>query len=353
MNTIVTGSIAYDYLMTFPGRFVEHILPDQLHRISLSFLVDEMRRQRGGCAANIAYNLALLGERPRLMGTVGQDFGEYRAWLEEHGVDTTLTHDELDLFTASFFVNTDQDGNQIASFYTGAMARARNLSLHDLTSPPCSRGAGDSQPQVSQAPHTVGSPVTAAPVDLVTISPNDPEAMVKYAAECRELSIPYLYDPSQQIIRLSGEDLQAGLEGCDLLVVNEYEFEMLREKTGLSTEVIRSAPARACVVTLGAEGTRIWAEKAVCDVPAVPPEQASDPTGVGDAFRAGLIKGLALGLPWELAGRMGSLAATYTLEQPGPQSHHYILTEFVARFRQHFDDEGALDELLIRSIRSK
>jgi len=320
MNIIVTGSISYDYLMRFPGRFVEHILPDQLDRISLSFLVDEMRRQWGGCAANIACNLALLGERPRLMGTVGQDFGEYRAWLTQRGVDTALVRAELDLFTASFFVNTDQDGNQIASFYTGAMARARDLSFRDLE---------------------------ADQIDLVIISPNDPEAMVKYAAECRELGIPYLYDPSQQIIRLSGEDLRAGLEGCSLLAVNEYEFGMLREKTGLSAEAIQSIPARACVLTLGAEGARIWSDEGVYDIPVVPPERTDDPTGVGDAFRAGLVKGLALGLSWDLAGRMGALAATYDLEQPGAQSHYYTLAEFVARFRQSFNDEGMLDRLLV------
>jgi len=320
MNIVVTGSIAYDYLMTFPGRFAEHILPDQIEHLSVSFLVDEMRRQRGGCAANIAYNLALLGERPRLMGTVGQDFGEYRAWLEQHGVDTSLVHDEPDLFTASFFVSTDRDGNQIASFYTGAMARARDLSLRGLE---------------------------AGRIDLVTISPNDPQAMVKYAAECQELGILYLYDPSQQIIRLGGEDLRAGLEGCDLLVVNEYEFEMLQEKTGLTPEEIRGAPTRACVVTLGAEGSRIWAKGVAHDVPPVPPQRVDDPTGVGDAFRAGLIKGLALGLSWDLAGRMGALAATYALESPGPQSHHYTLAEFVARFRQFFDDKGMLDALLV------
>jgi len=322
MNVIVTGSIAYDYLMTFPGCFVEHILPDQLERISLSFLVDEMRRQRGGCAANIAYNLALLGERPRLMGTVGQDFAEYRAWLEQHGVDTSLTRDEPDLFTASFFVNTDLDDNQIASFYTGAMARARELSLRDLD---------------------------ARQVDLVTISPNDPEAMTKYPAECRELDIPYLYDPSQQIIRLSGEDLREGLAGCDILVVNEYEFEMLREKTGSDADALRSAPARACVVTLGAEGARIWAQGTLHTIPPVPPRQTDDPTGVGDAFRAGLIKGLALNLSWDLAGKMGALAATCALEQPGPQSHHYTTAEFVARFREHFDDQGALNQLTNQS----
>jgi adenosine kinase len=319
MNVVVTGSIAYDYLMSFPGRFVDHILPDQLHRISLSFLVDEMRRQRGGCAANLAYSLALLGERPRLMGTVGQDFAEYRTWLEEHGVDTSLTRVEPDLFTASFFVNTDQDGNQIASFYTGAMARAHELSLHDL------------EPSA---------------VDLVTISPNDPRAMVKYAAECQELDIPYLYDPSQQIVRLSAEELLAGLEGCDLLVVNEYEFGLLRDKTGLSADAIYSAAARACVVTLGEEGAHIWADGVLHAIPAVVPQRLHDPTGVGDAFRAGLVKGLGLGLPCDLAGYMGTLAATYSLEQPGPQGHCYTLTEFVARFRCHFDDDGALDVLL-------
>jgi adenosine kinase len=316
MNVIVTGSIAFDYLMTFPGRFAEHILPDQIEHLSVSFLVDEMRRQYGGTAPNIAYNLALLGEHPRVMGTAGQDFGDYRAWLEQHGVDTSLVREEADLFTASFFVSTDLDGNQIASFYTGAMARARELSLLDNEA------------------------------DLVTVSPNDPEAMIKYPAECRELGIPYLYDPSQQIIRLSGEDLRAGLEGCDLLVVNEYEFGMLREKTGFSDEAIRSAPARACIVTLGERGARIWAKDGVYDILIVPPKRVDDPTGVGDAFRAGLIKGLALDLGWELAGRMGALAATYCLEQPGPQSHSYTLPEFVARFRAHFDDQGALDVLL-------
>ena len=319
MNIIVTGSIAYDYLMTFPGRFAEYILPDQLDRLSLSFLVDEMRRQRGGCAANIAYNLALLGERPRVMATVGQDFGEYRQWLEQQGVDTSLIRDEPDLFTASFFGNTDQNGHQIASFYAGAMARARELSFHDLE---------------------------ANEIELAVISPNDPQAMAKYAAECQELGIPYLYDPSQQIVRLAGEELREGLEGCSLLVVNDYEFELLREKTGLSAAAIRHTPSRACVVTLGAEGARIWTKEGVYDVPAVPPRRAEDPTGIGDAFRAGLIKGLALGLSWSLAGRMGALAATYALEQIGPQSHRYTLPDFVTRFREHFDDDGALDVLL-------
>ena len=319
MDIVLTGSIAYDYLMTFPGRFVEHILPDQLEHISLSFLVDEMRRQPGGTAANIAYNLALLGESPRLMGTVGQDFSEYRTDLEALGVDTSLTQEEPDLFTASFFVNTDLEGNQIASFYTGAMARARELSFHTIAS---------------------------TPIDLVTISPNDPQAMVKYTRECQELGIPYLYDPSQQIIRLSGQDLRDGLEGAALLVVNEYEFGMLQEKTGMNAGEIYSAPSRACAVTMGAEGARIWADDAEYEIPVVPPRQSSDPTGVGDAFRAGMIKGLALDLDWGMIGRLGALCATYTLEYPGPQGHHYSASEFVGRFREYFDDLQALDMML-------
>ncbi len=312
MNIIVTGSIAYDYLMTFPGRFAEHILPDQIHRLSVSFLVDEMRKQRGGCAANIAYNLALLGERPRLMGTVGRDFEAYRSWLQSHGVDTSLVRTEADLFTASFFVSTDEDGNQIANFYTGAMARARDLSLHTL---------GDDQ------------------IDIVVISPNDPEAMVKYTAECQELGIPYLYDPSQQIVRLSGEELRMGLRGSSWLVVNEYEFEMLQEKTSFTAKQIQEAPREACVVTLGAEGSRIYTEDGVCHIPPARPQRVDDPTGVGDAYRAGLIKGLTLKLPWALSGRLGSIAAAYALEQPGPQSHHYSVEDFISRVKAHFKED--------------
>jgi adenosine kinase len=252
------------------------------------------------------------------MGTVGQDFDTYRAWLQASGVDTSLVRDEADLFTASFFVSTDQDGNQIANFYTGAMARARELSLYAL------RGEE---------------------IDLVIISPNDPQAMVKYAVECEELGIPYLYDPSQQIVRLSGEELTMGLAGSTLLVVNQYEFEMLREKTGLTVRQIQKAPSHACVVTQGVQGSRIWSRGVVYDIPAVTPRCVSDPTGVGDAYRAGLVKGLALGLSWDLAGRIGSIAATYALEQPGPQSHRYSLADFLSRFRTHFGGNARLAEL--------
>ncbi len=311
MNIILTGSIAFDYIMSFPGHFLDHIRPDRLQKISVSFLVDTMKKQRGGCATNIAYTLALLGERPRVMATVGEDFAEYRAWLESCGVDTSLIRDVPGEFTASFFVNTDLDQNQIATFYAGAMLRARELSFYDV----------------------------AGPVDLAVISPNDPVAMDRYVEECKALGIPYLYDPSQQVARVDGKTLRAGFEGADMLIVNDYEFELIKEKTGLSAEAIRAAVKRALIVTQGPEGSLIWADEPI-QVPIVPPQRIEDPTGVGDAYRAGLLKGLSLGLPWEVCGRIGALAATYVLEQMGPQSHHYTMAEFVARYRQHFGEDA-------------
>lgn len=310
MKIVVTGSIAFDYLMKFPGDFVEAVQPDKLHKISVSFLVDEMHKQRGGCAANIAFSLAMLGERPLLMGTVGEDFGEYRAWLESHGVDTSATRVIPDVFTASFFATTDRHQNQISSFYTGAMAHAKELSFHDM-------------PQ---------------PVDVAIISPNDPQAMDKYPAECRELGIPYIYDPSQQVVRSTPEGLRRGLEGAEIFIVNDYEFEIFKKRTGMDDDAIRAAVQRAVIVTQGERGALIW-EADRRTVPAVPPRQILDPTGVGDAFRAGLLKGLALGLPLEICGRIGSLAATYVLETKGPQAHHYTPAEFVKRYREVFGED--------------
>ena len=312
MNIVITGSIAYDYLMHFPGNFLEHI-NDKLQKVSLSFLVDEMTKQRGGCAPNIAFSLAMLGERPKVLGTAGQDFGEYKVWLEEHHVDTSTIKMVPDVFTASFFANTDENQNQIASFYTGAMAYARELSFHDL----------------------------AQPVDLTIISPNDPEAMDKYPEECRELGIPFIYDPSQQIVRTEPDVLRRGVQGADILIVNDYEYELFKDRTGMTDADIRGAVKRAVIITLGEKGTLIWAEGAEILVPVAKPTQILDPTGVGDAFRAGLIKGLALGLDWASCGRIGALAATYVLETKGPQAHHYTLADFVARYCAEFGEDSA------------
>jgi adenosine kinase len=306
MSIVVTGSIAYDYLMSFPGRFTEHFLPDHLSRVSLSFHVDSMDRRRGGCGPNIAYTLALLGERPRLMATAGQDFAEYRRWLEAAGIDTSLVREVPGKFTASFFCSTDAEGNQIASFYAGAMANAAELSFR-----------------------------TVGPCRLAIISPNDPEAMVQYAEECRTLGIPYVWDPGQQCARMSGAQLAEGMVGAHVVICNAYEFELLRQKTGCDRRAIL-ARAGALVVTRGAEGASIYLGADRVDVPAVSPTRVVDPTGVGDAFRGGFLKGMLRGLDYPTCARLGAVAAAYALEHLGGQSHAYTWDEFRARYEQHF-----------------
>lgn len=319
MRIAITGSIAYDYIMTYPGEFQEMLLAERLDRVSVSFLVDDMSRHFGGVAPNIAYTLALLGERPVLVGTAGQDFGPYRDSLEAAGVDTSGTRIHQDLFTASFFVSTDRQQAQIAMFYSGAMSRAATLTLAEAVP---------------------GEP------DLAVISPNDPAAMRALVAECKVRGIPYLYDPSQQVARVDAGELAEGVDGAYMLVVNEYEHDALCSKTGLTHDELL-ARAEIVIVTRGEDGTDIYAPEATYHIPAVPPDEILDPTGVGDAFRGGLLKGLACGWPWELSGRVGALAATYVLEQVGTQNHSYTRPEFVARFRENFDDEGLLDAMLL------
>ena len=318
MDILITGSVAYDYLMTFPGLFKEQILPERLEKISLSFLVDSMSRQYGGIAPNIAYTLALLGEHPLVMATVGEDFGEYRARLESKGVDTTLMKVIPGVYTASFFATTDQMNAQIASFYPGAMGASAQQSLAEVQSRP----------------------------DLVVVSPNAPEAMTKFAAECRELKIPYLYDPSQQILRLEGAELRRDMDGAHFLFVNDYEFELISKKTGLDLAHMLQH-VDVIVVTRGKDGSSIYAAGKEYNIPVVPEVRIVDPTGVGDAFRGGFLAGYARGWGWELCGQIGSLAATYCLEQKGTQNHTYTRLQFVKRFRQTFDDKGVLDFIIL------
>ena len=272
-----------------------------------------MDKRRGGCAPNIAYTLALLGETPRLMATAGQDFDDYRRWLEAAGVDTSLVAQVPDKFTASFFCSTDVDGNQIASFYTGAMANAAELSFR--TVPDC---------------------------QLAIVSPNDPAAMIQYAQECRTLQIPYIWDPGQQCARMSGEELSQGIEGAALVMCNDYELELIRQKTGFGEAEIL-AHADGLVVTKGEKGCTIILDGQQVDVAAVTPSRIVDPTGVGDAFRGGFLKGMARGGDAVVSARLGAVAAAYALEHLGGQSHAYTLTEFLERFSASYGPHEGLE----------
>ena len=311
MKLIVTGSIAFDYLMSFPGKFTEHFLPEHMHRVSLSFLVDSMDKRRGGCGPNIAYTIALLGERPYLMATAGQDFGDYKAWMDAVNIDTSLVKVIDGKFCASFFCSTDQHSNQIASFYTGAMANAPELSMRTVS------GIKDA---------------------LVIISPNDPAGMVQYAEECATMGVKYIWDPGQQCARMEGDQLAAGVNGAYMVICNDYEFELIRQKTGL-TEAAIVAKVPLLVITKGEHGCTIITKDGSEDVKAVTPHRIEDPTGVGDAFRGGFMKGLSMGASHTVCAQLGSVAATYALEHLGGTSHAYTWDEFKARYEQHF---GAL-----------
>jgi adenosine kinase len=316
MRTVITGSIAYDYIMSFPGQFKDHILPDKLDSLALSFLVDSMTRHRGGVAPNIAYTLALLGGDAVILATAGHDFGEYRAWLESQGVDTSPVKIIPDVFTASFFAGKDRINGQIALFYPGAMAHAASVSFHDLSYRP----------------------------DFALISPDDPQAMSMHLQECLALGIPYAYDVSWQLARLSADEIMEGVLGSAMLVVNDYEMGLITDKTGLVETDPRLAD-KVVVVTRGALGATIYSGGKYYSIPPVPPLQIADPTGAGDAFRGGLLRGMAAGWDWDICGRMGTLAASWCLEHLGPQNHSFTRAEFVQRYRENFDDGGVLDAL--------
>lgn len=309
----VTGSVAFDHIMNFPGRFKEHILPDKLHILNVSFLVEDLKKLRGGCAANIAYSCSLLGLHPRLVAAVGSDFGGYREWLAEQDVNLDGVRTFEELLTASCFITTDGDNNQITGFYPGAMARAKEAKIGDLPG--------------------------AAPAFAI-VSPNAPDAMQAYPKECRELGIPFLYDPGQNVPALSPEALLDGIQGAKALVCNDYELALVQEKTEQSLEQLLER-CEAVVVTLGEQGSRIHlADGTTHEVPAATVENVVDPTGAGDAFRGGLLKGLAQGTDgscdWEEAARLGSLVAAYCIEQQGTTNYRFTREAFSQRFEQAY-----------------
>jgi adenosine kinase len=316
MKIAVTGSIATDHLMHFPGRFAEQLLPDQLHKVSLSFLVDDLVLRRGGIAANIAFGMAQLGLRPVLIGAVGADFGEYRAWLERHGVDCDSVHVSEIAHTARFVCTTDEDMCQIASFYAGAMAEARNIEL----APVVARLGG---------------------VDLVLVSANDPEAMTRHTEECRVRGYAFAADPSQQLARMSGDDVRNLIDGAAYLLTNDYEKQLLESKTGLSDAAVLDRVG-VRVTTLGKHGVRVTGrDMEPVHVPVAREVQAYDPTGVGDGFRAGFFAGLSWGMSLERSTQIGQLLATLVLETVGTQEYRVHAGEFAKRMAESYGDDAA------------
>jgi adenosine kinase len=313
----VTGSIAMDHLMTFPGRFAESIVPEHLDKISLSFLVEDLQIRRGGIAPNISFGLAALGLNPLLVGAVGEDFGEYRAWLERHGVLTWPVHVSETRHTARFVCTTDADNAQIGTFYTGAMAEARQIELKPIAD-------------------KVGT------LDLVVISPNDPEAMQRHTEECRTRGYHFVADPSQQVAWLDGPEIVQLIDGATYLFSNEYEDGLISQKTGWSHERIVSRVG-VRVITQGSKGARIevHGEPAI-EVPIAPESQRLDPTGVGDAFRAGFLAGLAWGVSLERCAQIGSLLSSYVIAVVGTQEYRFG-GSFARRFAEAYGEQAAAE----------
>jgi adenosine kinase len=315
---LVTGSIATDHLMSFPGRFADSLVVDQLDKIALSFLVDDLQVRRGGCAANICFGLGNLGLRPVLVGAVGEDFVEYQSWLERHNVDCGSVHVSGTKHTARFVCTNDSTMAQIASFYPGAMSEARQIELAPIV-------------------ERVGG------VSYVLIGPNDPEGMLRHTEECRTRGYPFIADPSQQLAFGDGDMIRRLIDGADLLFSNEYESALIEKKTGWSTDEILERVGTQ-VVTLGAQGVRVdRAGQESIRVAAVPEVAKVEPTGVGDAFRAGFLAAMEWGLSLERAAQLGCLLAVHVVEQVGTQEYTLHQQPFLRRFTDAYGEEAAAE----------
>ena len=319
MKIGVAGSVGIDHLMTFSGKFTDSLVAGSLEKVSLSFLVDSMAVRRGGCAANIAFGMGVLGLNPILIAAVGKDWADYEAWLARHGVDTSQVLISSTLHTAHFVVTTDQSLNQIASFFPGAMSEARNIELSPIMD-------------------KVGR------LDMMVISPDDPEAMLRHSDVCRQLGIAFAADPSQQMARMSGEEIKALIDGATYLFMNEYELALAIQKTGWSDSQILDR-VKYRVVTLGAKGARVESSAGEFVHVGCPQENSkTDPTGVGDSFRSGFIAGLAWGVSHQRCAQLGALIATYVIETVGTQEYRFTSAEFVTRFAQAYG-QAAADEI--------
>ena len=307
MRALICGSMAYDTIMVFHDQFKNHILPDQVHILNVSFLVPDLRREFGGCAGNIAYNLKLLGGDPAPMATVGKDFEPYSQWLGSCSISKQLIHCLEDTFTAQAYITTDMDDNQITAFHPGAM------SMSHVRSIPMDQD-----------------------FEIGMVSPDGKDGMIQHAEQFSNLNIPFIFDPGQGMPMFDGDELLAMLEQSTWVTLNDYEAKLMQEKTGLSPELIAER-VEAVVVTRGANGSHIFTKKKCFDISPAKPEKVSDPTGCGDAYRAGLLYGLQNSMDWETTGRIASLMGAIKVETHGTQNHSFSLEEFSKRFHENFD----------------
>ena len=306
MTALICGSMAYDTIMVFQDQFKNHILPDQVHILNVSFLVPEMRRNFGGCAGNIAFNLQLLGGEGLPMGTVGSDFGPYAEWLDRHGIARDALREIPETFTAQAYITTDQDDNQITAFHPGAMNHAHEIKVADFP---------------------------AAKVGMV--SPDGRQGMIEHAEQFVDAGIPFIFDPGQGMPMFDGGDLNRFVEQATWLAFNDYEAKLMQERTGKSPEQL-ARQVEAVIVTRGGEGSMIYTADNQIEIPLAPANQLVDPTGCGDAYRAGLLYGLQNGLDWEVTGRIASLLGAIKIEHAGTQNHAVTRSDFDARFRETF-----------------
>jgi len=314
MQTLICGSLAFDTIMVFPDKFKHHILPEKIHMLSVAFLVPEMRREFGGTAGNIAYNLRLLEDNPLIMATVGDDFDAYKAWLDSNEISSAHIKRISNSFTAQAFITTDTDDNQITAFHPGAMNESYENSVND-----------------------------AKNITLAIIAPDGREGMLKHAKECFEAKIPFLFDPGQGLPMFNGDELLSFIEMADYLAVNDYEAQILQEKTRLDLETLASK-VKALIVTLGANGSHIYAEGQRFDIPAIKAEKVVDPTGCGDAYRAGLLYGISRNWDWPTCGRLASVMGAIKIASRGGQNHKPTKTEIEQIYTQALVDQTNLDE---------
>lgn len=306
MSALICGSFAYDTIMVFPDQFKNHILPDKVHMLNVAFLVPELRREFGGCAGNIAYNLKLLGDDPIPMGTVGNDFASYATWMDKHHINRRHVHVKEGSYTAQAFITTDMDDNQITAFHPGAMNLAHETSINE-----------------------------AKDISLAIVAPDGRDGMIQHAQQLKEAGIPFIFDPGQGLPMFDGDDLMTFAKQATYIALNDYEAQLFQDRTGLSPAEI-AEHVEALIITRGAEGSHIYTENKRIEIPCAKAETLTDPTGCGDSYRAGLIHGIMHGKDWETTGRIASLLAAIKIEQHGTQNHVFTMEEFAKRFKENF-----------------